>query len=171
MDQYIEKGKEVLKILINNGTEAYIIGEAVYSVIRESSFPHVDIITNATPEMVKGIFTNAKVEDHKNGSVKLQYLGYTFYIRTFRLEEKYKDNRKPAKIHYSKNLKDELAACDFTINALAMSYGGKLTDAYKGYSDLKRKRIRTIGAPKVRFKEDPLRILIAIRLASELGFK
>ncbi|MCK9470560.1 MAG: hypothetical protein WC006_04945 [Bacilli bacterium] len=171
MKQYLDKGKEVLKILINNGCEAYMIGEAVYSLIRGSNFSKIDITTNATPDMVKGIFANALVEDEREGAVKLTYMGYTFIISTFRLEEKFKDNRKPLRLHYSKNLKDELAACDFTINAIAMSYGGKLTDAYKGYEDIKRKRVRTIGSPRVRFYEDPLRMLIAIRLVSELGFK
>lgn len=171
MERYLEKGKEVLKILINNGFEAYMIGEAVYSLIKGSTFNKIDITTNATPDAVKGIFANTKVEDEKEGSVRLAYMGYTFIISTFRLEEKFKDNRKPVRLHYSKNLKDELAACDFTINAIAMSYGGKLTDAYRGYEDIKRKRIKAIGSPKVRFYEDPLRMLIAIRLSSELGFK
>lgn len=171
MEQYLERGKEVLKILINNGCEAYMIGEAVYNLIKGSTFDVIDITTNATPEMIKGIFEKAKVEDAKEGSVRLTYMGYVFIIRTFRLEEKFKDNRTPIRLHYSKNLKDELAACDFTINAIAMSYGGKLTDAYNGYMDLKNKNIRTIGSARVRFKENPLRILNAIRLTSELGFK
>lgn len=171
MEQYLEKGKEVLKVLLNNGCEAYMIGEAVCRVIMGLPFEEIDITTNATPDMVKGIFANTKVEDLSAGSVLLTYMGYTFRVRTFRLEEKFKDNRKPIRLHYSKNLKDELAACDFTINAIALSYGHKLTDAYKGYDDILKKRIRTIGSPKVRFREDPLRILIGIRLASELGFK
>lgn len=171
MEQYLEKGKEVLKILINNGCEAYMIGEAVCNLIKGSPFSKIDITTNATPDMIKGIFANAKVEDEKEGAVRLTYMGYTFIVSTFRLEEKFKDNRKPLRLHYSKNLKDELAACDFTINAIAMSYGGKLTDAYRGYEDIKKKIIRTIGSAKVRFSENPLRILIAIRLSSEYGFR
>jgi len=171
MEHYLEKGKEVLKILLNNGFEAYMIGEAACNLIKGSTFNKIDITTNATPEAVEGIFSNALVEDEKEGAVRLTYMGYTFIIRTFRLEEKFKDNRKPARLHYSKNLKDELAACDFTINAIAMSYGGKLTDAYRGYEDIKKKKIRAIGSPRVRFFEDPKRMLIALRLASELGFK
>lgn len=171
MEQYLEKGKEVLKILINNGCEAYMIGEAVCNLIKGSPFSKIDITTNATPDMIKGIFANAKVEDEKEGAVRLTYMGYTFIVSTFRLEEKFKDNRKPLRLHYSKNLKDEFAACDFTINAIAMSYGGKLTDAYRGYEDIKKKIIRTIGSAKVRFSENPLRILIAIRLSSEYGFR
>jgi len=171
MEQYLEKGREVLKILLNNGCEAYIIGDAVIRLIMGMPIKEIDITTNATPEMIKGIFENAKVEDLSPGSVLLTYMGYTFKIRTFRLEEKYKDNRKPLRLHYSKNLKDELAACDFTINAICLSYGLKITDAYKGYDDIRKKKIKTIGSPKVRFYEDPLRILIGIAMVSEYGFK
>lgn len=171
MEQYLEKGREVLKVLLNNGCEAYIIGEAVCRMIKGMPIEEIDIATNATPDMVKGIFASAKVEDLKPGYVLLTYMGYTFKVRTFRLEEKFKDNRKPLRLHYSKNLKDELAACDFTINAIALSYGLKLTDAYRGYDDIRKKKVRTIGSPKVRFFEDPLRILIGIKLVSEFGFK
>jgi len=170
-EQYLEKGKEVLKILINNGCEAYLIGGAVCNTILQIPFDEIDVTTNATPDMVKGIFSQAKVEDETDGSVRLFYSGYQFVISTFRIEDKHRDNRRPSKIHYSKNLHDELACRDFSINAIAMSYGGKLTDAYRGFQDIQKKRIKTIGNPRVRFSEEPLRLLIAIRLVSELGFK
>lgn len=171
MEQYLEKGKEVLKILINNGCEAYLIGGAVCNTILDIPFKEIEVTTNATPDMVKGIFAQAKVEDEGEGAVRLTYMGHQFLVSTFRLEEKYRDNRTPVRLHYSKNLKDELANRDFTINAIAMSYGGKLTDAYRGYEDIQRKKVRTIGNPRIRFAEDPKRMLIALRLVSELGFK
>ena len=169
MDQYLERGKEVIKILINNGCEAYLIGGAVYNAILEQSVEEAEITTNATPEMIKGIFSEARVEEEKAG-VYVYFYGYKFLISTFKFEEKFKDNRKPSRYHYSKNLHDDLATRDFTINAIAMSYAGKLTDAYRGFEDLKKKKIRTIGNPKIRFTESPLRMLIAIRFISELGF-
>ena len=171
MEQYLEKGKEILKILINNGCEAYLIGGAVCNTILQIPFDEIEITTNATPEMVKGIFSQSKVENEGEGLVRLYYLGYQFIISTFRVAEKYKDNRAPVRFHYSKNLHDDLAARDFTINAIAMSHGGKLTDAYRGFEDIQKKKIRVIGSPKIRFTEDPLRMLRAVRLASELGFK
>lgn len=171
MEQYLEKGKEVLKILINNGCEAYLIGGAVCNTILDLPFKEIEVTTNATPDMVKGIFAQAKAEDEGEGAVRLTYMGYEFLVSTFRLEEKYRDDRTPMRLHYSKNLKDELANRDFTINAIAMSYGGKLTDAYRGYEDIQRKKVRTIGNPRIRFTEDPKRMLIALRLVSELGFR
>lgn len=170
MDQYLERGKEILKILINNGCEAYLIGGAVCNTILELPFDEAEITTNATPDMVKGIFSEVKVEEEGLGSVRLYYYGYQFIVSTFKTEEKFRDNRKPVRIHYSKNLHDDLATRDFTINAIAMSHGGKLTDAYRGFEDLQKRKVRTIGNPKVRFSEDPGRILIALRFVSELGF-
>ena len=171
MEQYLNKGKEVLKILINNGCEAYLIEDVVCNTIMQIPFNEVEIITNATPDMVKGIFSLAKVEPEAEGLVRLFYSGYEFLISTFRKAEKLRDNRLPLRIHYSKDLHDELACRDFTVTAIAMSHAGKLTDAYKGFEDIQRKRIRTIGNPRIRFSEDPVRILKALRLVSELGFK
>lgn len=172
MEQYLEKAKEVLKILINNGSEAYIIGECVCKIIMEKPFDNIEITTNATPDMVKGIFSElGRARDYKDGMVHLQYLGYDFIISTFRSGEKPKDRRIPEKSHYSKNFKDELAVRDFTITALALSSGNKYIDIYNGYNDIKKKRIRTIGQPNIRFSEEPIRMLIALRLVSELGFR
>ncbi|MGD9886400.1 MAG: hypothetical protein AB7T03_00375 [Bacilli bacterium] len=171
MEQYLDRGKEVLKILINNGCEAYLIGDVVCNTILQIPFLEVEMTTNATPDMVKGIFSLAKVEPETEGRVRLFYNGYEFIISTFRVADKHRDNRSPLRIHYSKDLHDELACRDFTINAIAMSHAGKLTDAYKGFEDIKKKVIKTIGNPKVRFGEEPLLILKALRLVSELGFK
>lgn len=171
MTEHLERGKEILKILINNGCEAYLVGEAVCNTILNLPFEEVEITTSATPDMVKGIFNEHKVEDETDGYVRLYYLGYQFLIGTFKKGVKYRDNRRPLRIHYSKSLHDDLSTRDFTINAIAMSPAGKLTDAYRGFEDIQRKKVKTIGNPKVRFVEAPLRILKALRFVSELGFR
>jgi tRNA nucleotidyltransferase (CCA-adding enzyme) len=170
MEDYLNKGKEILKILISNGYEAYFIGEAVRNTILNLPLREIEINTSATPEAIKGIFNFTKVEDFKEGIVKLMYYSHIFYISTFRLEV-YKDKRTPVKIHYSKNLIDDLSSRDFTINAISMSHSGKVTDVYNGYEDIKKRKIRTIGKARVRFSEEPNRILMAIRFVSELNFK
>ena len=65
--EHLERGKEILKILINNGCEAYLIGEAVCNTILEIPFEEVEITTSATPDMVKGIFAEYKVEKESDG--------------------------------------------------------------------------------------------------------
>ena len=84
MTEHLERGKEILKILINNGCEAYLIGEAVCNTILNLPFQEVEVTTSATPDMVKGIFNEHKVEDEADGYVRLYYLGYQFLIGTFK---------------------------------------------------------------------------------------
>lgn len=169
MEEYVNKGKEMLRILINNGFEAYFVGKYVRDRIMQFPVDEIEINTNATPDAIKGIFAFTKVEDGRNGIVNIMYSGYDFFVSTFRLED-YRDKRAPVKIHYSKNLLDDLSNRDFSINAMVMSHSDKITDAYGGVNDIKRKRIKTIGKAKIRFSENPIRMLKAIGLVSELNF-
>lgn len=169
-EKYLEKGKEILKSLINNGCEAYFTGEIVRNKILGIDFNTIEICTSATPENVRSIFTNNRVEVISDGLVKL-YLGELEYIIGTFKEEVRSESRKTLQSHYSKSLIDDLHRRDFTINAMAMSHSGKVTDALNGYEDLQKKRIRAIGKPRLRFNEEPIRILKAFRLVSELGFK
>ena len=169
-NNYLDRGKEVLKILISNGYEAYFIGGVVRSAILGVDCELIDITTSATPDAARVIFANCEVADYKPGSIKLTYANYPFILSTFRKEE-YSDRRTPIRYHYSKSLLEDLSRRDFTMNAIAMNHNSKLTDAYDGFKDIKAGRIRPIGKPKTRFKEDPIRILRAIRFVSELDFE
>lgn len=169
-EKYLEKGKEILKSLINNGCEAYFTGEVVRNKILGIDFNNIEICTSATPENVRSIFANNRVEVISDGLVKLYFGELEYLIGTFK-EEIRSESRKTLQSHYSKSLIDDLHRRDFTINAMAMSHSGKVTDALNGYEDLQKKRIKAIGKPKLRFNEDPIRILKAFRLVSELGFK
>ena len=104
-------------------------------------------------------------------------------VTPYRTESEYSDNRRPDAVTFAKNLSDDLRRRDFTINALALKieplegdstgvvYKGHLTDLYKGQEDLTAKIIRTVGSADERFGEDALRMLRAVRFASELGFE
>ena len=168
-NNYLDRGKEVLKILISNGYEAYFIGGVVRSAILGVDCTLIDITTSATPDAIRVIFANCEVADYKPGSIKLIYANYPFILSTFRKEE-YSDRRTPIRYHYSKSLLEDLSRRDYTMNAIAMNHNSKLTDAYDGFKDIKSGRIRPIGKPKTRFKEDPIRILRGIRFVSELDF-
>ncbi|HHU55840.1 MAG TPA: hypothetical protein GXZ48_04035 [Acholeplasmataceae bacterium] len=170
MEEYLNKGKEILKLLVRNGFEGYIIGDAVRQSIMSLPYNEIEINTSATPDALKGIFEFTKVEPFNENMLKIKYYGYDFYISTFRLN-KHKDRKAPSQIHYSKNLNDDLACRDFTINTIAMSPSGKIIDTYGGYDDIKKGIIRPIGKPKTMFADDPIQMLRAIRLVSELNFK
>ena len=92
-----------------------------------------------------------------------------YEITTYRSEEGYKDHRHPDTIRWGSSLKEDLSRRDFTINAIA-SDGKGLIDPYEGQKDLAAKVIRTVGVAKERFAEDALRMMRAVRIASELGF-
>ena len=168
-NNYLDRGKEVLKILISNGYEAYFIGGVVRSAILGVDCDLIDITTSATPDAARVIFSSCEVTDYKPGSIKLIYADYPFILSTFRNEE-YSDRRTPIRYHYSKSLLEDLSRRDYTMNAIAMNHNSKLTDAYDGFGDIKNGRIRPIGKAKTRFKEDPIRILRGIRFVSELDF-
>ncbi|MFY9457830.1 MAG: HD domain-containing protein, partial [Candidatus Spechtbacterales bacterium] len=91
-------------------------------------------------------------------------------ITTFRVEEKYTDKRHPDKVQFTASLEEDLKRRDFTINAMAMTSEGEISDLFNGQEDLSNKIIRAVGEPKDRFSEDALRMMRAVRLATELGF-
>ena len=86
-----------------------------------------------------------------------------FDITTLRKESSYLDNRHPSKIEFVKDLKEDYLRRDFTVNALYMNKDLEVIDYCEGQEDLKKGILRVVGDPETRIKEDPLRILRAIR--------
>lgn len=168
-EQYLNKGLEIVKILNSFTYQAYLVGGVVRDYIMHNDFIDVDIATNATPEQIKEIFPNVNMEYQHLGCVTLKVDDYVFEISTFK-EEVYEKTRKPSKIYYAQNLIDDVKRRDFTVNALALTDTLKVVDLVKGQKDIKRKIVRCIGKPSVRFKEDPLRILRAYNLVARFNF-
>lgn len=170
MDEYISIGKKVLKVLLNNGYEAYFIGEAVRNSILKKNTEIVNIITNADNENIKRVFSDYDYEQYSYNAIKVKYENYIFFVQTFNSSE-YKDKNIIFNKHYSKSLLDDLATRDFTINAIAMGYNGKIIDAYDGYNDIHKRRIKHIGNAKIKFKKNPEIMIKAISLVAELNYK
>lgn len=91
-------------------------------------------------------------------------------IATFRTEGVYSDSRRPDSVTFVDTIEEDLLRRDFTINAIAYGLSGALVDPFGGQQDLTAKVIRCIGEPAVRFKENPIRMLRAIRMAAEYDF-
>ena len=172
--------KFVIKILEKfetNNYEIYIVGGAVRDVILGKIIDDWDFTTNATPEQILKIFPEG-FYDNKFGTVgiKDQSSENPFEITTYRKEYGYSDSRRPDKIEWGKTLNDDLSRRDFTINAMALKQikektnEYQLIDEFEGQKDLKAKKIRAVGNPNERFSEDALRMMRAIRIASELKF-
>ena len=162
----------VLKKLSSRGFEAYIVGGCVRDIMLQKIPSDFDITTNALPFEIKECFEEHKIIDigEKHGTVTIIIDSRKIEITTYRIDGTYSNNRHPDKVTFSCNLYDDLKRRDFTINAMAMKSSGELTDNFNGRSDLKNKIIRTVGDPAKRFTEDALRILRALRFASQLGF-
>lgn len=172
MDQsiYLLKGQEILRRLNELGYEAYFVGGVVRDQLLNIPFSDIDITTSATPQQVLEVVPDANREYMDLGVISFIFEDMNFEITTFRTEE-YTNIRKPSQVHYSTKLREDLDRRDFTINAMAMSPNGKIYDLCEGTKDLKNKTIRIMGKGKIRFKEDPLRILRAFALISKLNFE
>lgn len=166
--------KDVLKALNDAGFEAYIVGGCVRDLLLGKKPKDWDITTNAKPEEVQGLFEDTFYEN-KYGTVGVKTGSdegelKVVEITTYRIEEKYTDKRHPDAVRFTGKLKDDLSRRDFTINAIAMDKDGKIVDAFLGAKDLEKKTLKAVGKPKDRFSEDALRMMRAVRLATELDF-
>jgi len=166
--------REILDKFAKNGFEIYIVGGSVRDLILGRKNFDWDFTTNATPSQILEIFPQG-FYNNKFGTVGISHPSSSkpYEITTFRKEIGYSDRRHPDKVIWGESLREDLSRRDFTINAMALSYKDKaqtLIDYFDGKKDLKAKLIRAVGDPQKRFSEDALRMMRAIRLATELGF-
>ena len=159
--------KKILETLENEGYQAYLVGGYVRDYLLGVTSFDVDIATDALPKDIHRIFNSSK---NNYGSVNIKVDKLNVDITTFRKDLNYV-NRRPSKVVYINNLIDDLERRDFTINAICMNKNDKIIDLLNGCKDLDRRTIKMIGSIDVKLKEDPLRIMRAIRFACILDFK
>lgn len=167
--------QEIIDIFRRHSFEIYAVGGSVRDTMIGRATKGWDFTTSATPEEILALFPDS-FYDNAFGTVGIKIRnpdGVTvddiYEVTTYRSEKKYKDFRHPDEISWGKTLEEDLSRRDFTINAIATD-GEKIVDPYGGQKDLEKKLIRTVGNPSDRFAEDALRMMRAIRQASELGF-
>lgn len=165
-------GLQVLYALNKEGFEAHFVGGCVRDMLRDVKPHDWDICTNATPDEMKKAFARFNVIETgiKHGTLTVLLGADSFEVTTYRTDGVYSDGRHPDSVTFTKNLKDDLARRDFTMNAIAIGEDGKLFDPFNGASDIKRHVIRCVGNAKDRFSEDKLRILRALRFSSVMGY-
>lgn len=165
---------KIIEILCTRGYQAYYVGGCVRDVLMGRTPHDFDIATNALPDVTASILREygyAVIETGlKHGTVTAIYRGRPYEITTFRTDGKYLDHRRPSDVSYVKDIKEDMARRDFTINAMAIDKEGVLVDYFGGAEDIERRVIRCVGDPAVRFEEDALRIMRAIRFSAVLGF-
>ncbi len=168
----MKRAEKLISVLENSGHEAYLVGGCVRDMLMGVAPHDYDITTSARPDEIVGAFSEYRtvLTGIKHGTVTVICDGEPYEITTFRADGEYADHRHPESVTFSTRLADDLCRRDFTVNAMAYSKKTGLIDLYGGENDIKNGVIRAVGEPKKRFDEDALRILRAIRFASEKDF-
>jgi tRNA nucleotidyltransferase (CCA-adding enzyme) len=161
----------VLTKLEDAGFEAYFVGGSVRDFLLNKEINDVDIATSATPEEVKQVFQKTVDIGIEHGTVLVLYQNQSYEITTFRTESKYEDYRRPKEVSFIRSLNEDLQRRDFTMNAIAMDKEGNLIDPFYGQISIENKVIQTVGKATIRFQEDALRIMRAVRFVSQLSFQ
>ena len=168
---------EVEKIMAPH--PVYAVGGCVRDYILGVQPKDYDFCTPATPDEIETLVKKSGRRAYLTGKrfgtigckVKIGEIQDLIEITTFRTETYAEANRKP-EVEFVKDITADLSRRDFTINAMAIRLNkGRIhiIDPFGGREDLKNKTIKAVGNPKIRFKEDPLRILRAIRFATRYG--
>ncbi|CAJ1227739.1 tRNA nucleotidyltransferase poly(A) polymerase [Levilactobacillus zymae DSM 19395] len=165
-----ELARPVLQTIEQAGYEAYFVGGSVRDTILGKSIHDVDIATSAYPDEIKHLFKRTVDTGIEHGTVMILDHGTGYETTTFRSESTYTDFRRPDHVTFVRSLAEDLKRRDFTINALAMRENGEVIDLFDGLTDLKNHHIRAVGDPQERFHEDALRMMRAVRFASQLDF-
>lgn len=162
----------IISELEKNGHSAYAVGGCIRDSLMGREPEDWDICTSALPEQTLKCFGRHVMLEtgFKHGTVTLMLDRKPFEITTYRVDGTYSDNRRPDKVNFVGNLKEDLSRRDFTINAMAYNPREGIADFFGGMEDLRAKSIRSVGSANQRFNEDALRIVRALRFASALGF-
>lgn len=166
--------ERIISTLNNCGYEAFAVGGCVRDSLSKKKPNDFDICTSATPSEMKSVFKQNQMKTYdtgiKHGTISVRCNGELYEITTYRIDGEYADGRHPNEVVFTKDIKEDLARRDFTINAMAFNMVDGLVDPFGGQKDLENKVIRCVGDPTDRFHEDALRILRAIRFAVRFDF-
>lgn len=186
--QLPESVEFILSQLQMSGYKAYIVGGCVRDMILHTlecsdnaglksdlayqNLPSdYDIATSALPSEVIRLFPRTIPTGLKHGTISVIYKSEVYEISTFRIEGAYSNKRAPDSVRFTTELELDLQRRDFTMNALAYSPQTGLIDKVNGLRDIINRKIICVGEAYLRFNEDALRILRALRFAATLDFE
>lgn len=162
--------QEILAVLGKNGFQAYAVGGCVRDLLRGVTPNDYDITTDALPETVATLFPRTVPTGIRHGTVTVLCDDVPVEVTTFRQEYGYSDRRRPDRVDFVTDVKEDLARRDFTVNAMAYHPEVGIVDPFGGQKDLQNGVLRAVGNAPLRFREDALRILRLFRFAATLGF-
>lgn len=168
-----DRAEFIINRLEENGFQAYTVGGCVRDMLLGKEPSDWDIATSALPQTVKKIFDGYDVipTGIKHGTVTVVLEHEPFEITTFRKEDIYTAHRRPESVSFVQELVEDLKRRDFTVNAMAYNPQRGLFDFFGGKEDLQAGLIKCVGESQLRFEEDALRIMRALRFASAYGFQ
>jgi len=172
--------RQLADVFSSHGESLYVVGGSVRDAILGRETKDIDLATSATPDEIKRLLAAAEPDSIYDVGEKYGTIGaifgdgddaLRFEITTFR-SEKYTPRSRRPEVRFGTSIEGDLSRRDFTMNALARDIRtGRIIDPFGGLDDIARRTIRAVGNPDERFAEDPLRLLRAVRFASELQFQ
>ncbi len=176
-----QEASRIVHELRRQGYSAYLVGGCVRDLVLGREPADYDVATSATPQDVMRIFPLTYAVGAQFGVVLVPVRqdnpdgtrdNYSIEVATYRSDGAYSDGRHPDQIQFAAEPMLDVQRRDFTINGLLLDPASKeVVDYVGGLDDLKRDIIRTIGDPHLRFDEDKLRMLRAVRFAARFGYE
>ena len=172
-----EDVKKIFNIFDREWTPIYLVGGCVRDMLLGTTPKDYDFTVETTPENIENILRLYHIPFNamsaKYGTIVARIGNEEYEITSTRKEADYVDNRHPEEVIFGVSIEEDLKRRDFTINAMAMDSKGNIIDSFDGNKcfDLENHLIKTVGNPETRFKEDPLRIMRALRFSITKGFQ
>jgi tRNA nucleotidyltransferase/poly(A) polymerase len=163
--------------LRQSGHQAYLVGGCVRDLVLGREPADYDVSTDARPERVQKLFPRSLTVGAKFGVILVVEEGIAEHaaqveVATFRSDIGYSDGRHPDRVVYSDSPQEDVRRRDFTINGLVMDPATReVLDFVEGRADLRAGIVRAIGDPRLRFAEDKLRMMRAVRFAARFAFQ
>ena len=172
-----ELAEQICATLRHHGNQAYFVGGCVRDLELGREPADYDVCTDARPDRVQELFPRSLAVGAKFGVILVveegtHQNGTQVEVATFRSDIGYSDGRHPDHVVYSDSPQEDVQRRDFTINGLLMDPAtGEVLDFVGGRADLRAGIVRAIGDPRLRFAEDKLRMMRAVRFAARFGFR
>jgi tRNA nucleotidyltransferase (CCA-adding enzyme) len=159
----------ILSRLRDGAHAAYLVGGTVRDALLGRPSGEFDVTTDLHPDEVRRRFARVEPTGLRHGTVTIVEEGTVVECTTFRREGAYSDARRPDAVTFTDDPLEDLARRDLTVNAMAWDpHAGVLLDPHEGTLDLERRRLRAVGEPLDRFREDALRPLRVARFTATL---
>lgn len=177
-----DEARRIAGALREKGYEAYLAGGCVRDLVLGREPADYDVATSATPDVVLGMFERTFAVGAHFGVVLVaprdENHRFVTEVATFRSDSSYSDGRHPDAVRYTSRAEDDVQRRDFTVNGLLLdpmhglaNVRAAVIDHVGGLADLDAGIVRAIGRPELRFEEDRLRMLRAVRFAARFGFE